>query len=260
MFVTRRRVIVLLIGLLSSFLLIACDQSSPTANTGAVPSEAQLAAYRERVAALRDKAERIKDVNDIKRLQRSFGYYFDAGQWDDMAALFADNATLEYARDGVYVGKQRIRDYFYALGDGKAGLKQGQLNEHFQIMPVITLSADGTSAQARWRDLSLQGQYGKTALWGEGPYENEYVKDNGVWKISKLHWFQTILVPYDGGWYKNEDYNKGLYVSDTLPPDKPPTTDDGYWPTTYLPPFHFDNPVATYRGEGSEGQNEQKGK
>lgn len=250
--------ILLLTCLLSSLLLAACGQNSPTDSVAAVPSEAQLAAYRQRVAALRDKADRIKDVNEIKRLQRSFGYYFDEAQWDDMADLFADNATLEYARDGVYVGKKRIRDYFYALGGGKAGLKEGQLNEHFQIMPVITLSADGTTAKGRWRDLSLQGQYGETALWGEGPYENEYVKDNGVWKISKLHWFQTIVVPYDGGWFKNEDFNKGLYVSDTLPPDSPPTTDDPSWPTTFLPPFHFDNPVGTYRGEGSAAQGEQQ--
>jgi hypothetical protein len=166
-----------------------------------------------------------------------------------MKDLFSGNATLEYARDGVYKGKEKIREYFYALGGNKSGLREGQLNEHFQLMPVITLSNDGLTAKGRWRDLSLQGKYGKAAFWGEGPYENEYVKEDGVWKISKLCWFQTVLVPYEGGWAKNEDTNHGIYVSETLKPDIPYKKGFGYWPETFLPPFHFKNPVARYKEE-----------
>jgi hypothetical protein len=73
------------------------------------------------------------------------------------------------------------------------------------------------------------------------------VKEDGVWKISKLHWFQTILVPYEGGWGRHEDVNKGIWVSETLPPDAPPTYDFGSWPTTFLPPFSFSNPVGRYQ-------------
>ena len=36
-----------------------------------------------------------------------------------------------------------------------------------------------------------------------------------------------------------------------LPPDEPPTDDHGWWPETYLPPFHFSNPVATYVPESA---------
>jgi len=206
----------------------------------------QITIYRNRIKVLSEKVQRTKDTNDIKRLQRIYGYYFDKGLWEDITELFTENATLEYARDGIYKGKHRIREYFYTLGRGRLGLSQGHLNEHFQLMPVITLAEDGLSAKGRWRDLSLQGKFGEIALWGEGPYENEYVKEGGVWKISKLQWFQTVLVPYKGGWAEHEDFNKGIYVSDSLPPDSPPTTNYGYWPETFLPPFHFQNPVGTY--------------
>ena len=237
-----------LILFISFLIFFSCTQKKD-AEKSAGMDEKQISEYRERIKVLKTKVQRIKDCNDIKRLQRIFGYYFDRGLWDEMADLFSENATLEYARDGVYTGKEKIRKYFYAFGGNKSGLREGQLNEHFQLMPVITLSDDGLTAKGRWRDLSLQGQYGKEAFWGEGPYENEYIREDGVWKISKLCWYQTILVSYEGGWAKNKDANQGIYVSKILKPDIPLKKDYGYWPETFLPPFHFSNPVAKYHGK-----------
>lgn len=244
----------LLIPLLLPILLASCAEQE-TGPAGALPdaenAAQRTAELRQRLQELQARAERVEDSNDIKRLQRAFGYYMDEGLWDEVVDLFSENATLEMARDGVYSGRERIREYFYALGNGRQGLAEGQLNEHFQLMPVVTLGEDGRSARARWRAIILKGEYGEGAWWGEGPYENEYVKEDGVWKISRLHWFQTIYVPYEGGWAANEDVNRGIWVSDELPPDAPSTYDFKWWPETFLPPFHFDNPVKRYEGEGS---------
>jgi hypothetical protein len=233
-------------------LLAACDASdpAPTAapqqNAAAETAAARIAALRAELQSLQDRKQRIEDSNAIKRLQRAYGYYMEEALWDEVLELFADDATLEFARDGVYAGKDRIREYLYALNDGRQGLREGQLQEHLQLMPVLTLSDDGRTAQARWRTIMLLGQLGERALWGEGPYENEYVKEGTVWKISKLRWFQTILVPYEGGWGGNADFNQGVWVSDRLPPDAPPTAPYGSWPETFLPPFSFANPVGRY--------------
>ena len=71
------------------------------------------------------------------------------------------------------------------------------------------------------------------------------MKQDGVWKIKKLHWYQTFLVPYVGGWAKNKDANGGVYVSqEELPPDAPPSERYEVWPNVYIPPFHFKNPVS----------------
>ncbi len=196
-------------------------------------------ALRSRVALLEARAQRIADINDIKRLQGAYGYYVDEGQWRDVADLFAADATLEIGKDGVFQGRQRILEYFRTAGGGRDGLVAGQLNEHLQVMPVITLAADGRRAQGTWRAIILDGQLGQDAWWTEGPYENEYVKEDGVWKIASLRWFQTLRVPYEGGWANNADTNGARFVGTALRPDAPPTLDYKTWPGAFTPPFHF---------------------
>lgn len=215
--------------------------------------DAALAALQQRIAALEQRKTLVADSNAIERLQAAYGYYFDKGLWDEVANLFADDGSIEVGLDGVYVGKARVREYLYALGGGRVGLAAGQLNEHLQVMPVVTLAADGRSAKARWRGILLEGNLGGDAFWGEGPYENEYVKENGVWKIKTLHWYEALLVPYAGGWQTNPDPTGGKRVSAALPPDRPPSVDYKTWPETYIPPFSFPNPVAKYVPASEQG-------
>src|SRR5690606_32763861 len=173
---------ILMAGLVAA--AAGCGTSADEAAAQSVPADDRAAALEARVAALEARRQRIEDSNDIKRLQRAYGYYVDHALWDEVADLFADEGSIEIGLDGVYLGKERVREYLYALGDGRAGLAEGELNEHMQLMPVVTLSPDGTTAKGRWEGLILAGQLGESALWGQGPYENEYVKEDGVWKIA----------------------------------------------------------------------------
>ncbi len=233
-------------GLGLAAALFACGGRTDGDAQSELPPAAQndqLDALWGRLDGVAHRRQLVEDSNDIKRLQRAYGYYLDHGLWDELAALFSDDASIEIGLDGVYRGRDRIREYFYALGGGRNGLQQGELNEHLQLMPVVTVAPDGETARGRWRDIILAGRLGEYAVWGEGPFENEYVKEDGVWKISKLHWFQTMLVSFDGGWHQNEDFNGAKWVSDVLAPDEPTSYEYEPWPSTFLPPFHFANPV-----------------
>jgi hypothetical protein len=209
------------------------------ASTSGQPGPAVDPALAQRLVQLELRKTRIEDVNAIKRLQRAYGYYIDEGQWDEVADLFASNASIEIGMDGVYQGREHIRAYYKALGGGRNGLAPGQLNEYLQLMPVITIGTDGHSAQGTWRAVILAGNKGKDAFWGEGPYENEYVKENGIWKIATLHWFQTLFVPYEGAWAKSADVNDARFVGASLKPDAPTTVAFKHWPGAFTPPFHF---------------------
>ena len=246
------RFIQLALTIIVCSLFVACnqEQQAQTGAAGSTPSAAagpavDVAALTSRIAELEKKAQRLKDINAIKRLQRSYGYYVDNEMWDQVVDLFSNDGTLEIGLDGVYIGKDHIRRYLYALSGGKPGLSAGTLNEHYQLQPVVDIAADGKTAKGRWRAFIMSGTWAKRATWGIGPYENTYVKQDGIWKIKSIHWYETLMVPYELGWVRErKDFHNGKFVSDQVPPDAPPSEQYDVWPGAYLPPYHYKNPVT----------------
>jgi hypothetical protein len=199
---------------------------------------AELATLKSQVAQLQTQAQAATDWTQVANLQATYGYYVDKMRWDDAADLFARDATLEIAGRGLFKGQDRIRTYLHALGE----LKYGTLFNHMQLQPVIHIAPDGNSAQARWRAFIQVGHLGQEARWGEATYENAYVKEAGVWKISKLHGYITYYVEYDKGWNKG-----GVPLPQklgSLDPDAPPTVKYGTFPDVFVPPYHYKNPVS----------------
>lgn len=198
------------------------------------------------IAALILRVQKLEGARAVKKLQRAFGFYVDRGLWDDAADLFADDGTIEIGLDGVYVGKARIKDYLRRLHGGQDGLIYGQLNEWVTLQPVVDVAADGRSARARWRDLGMLGQHKKHAEWRDGIYENDYVKEGGVWKIKALRLYVNFVAPVDKGWARLRP-GEGLAQSATskaFPPDRPSSLRVRPFPETQIPAFRAANPVT----------------
>src|SRR5690554_4613320 len=209
------------------------------------PAQAQTAVETE-IAELTARVASLEGARAIKKLQRAFGYYVDRGLWGDAADLFSDDGTIEIGIDGVYAGKERIREYLMRLHGGQEGLIYGQLNEWVTLQPAVFMSDDGQSATARWRDHGMLGQYKQHAEWRDGIYENTYVKEDGVWKIQSLRLYVNFLVPYEKGWARLQP-GEGLVqseVSRAFPPDRPSTVSYQPFPATQVPPFQAPNPVT----------------
>lgn len=200
----------------------------------------RIAALEAELADLEHEIGLLEDSKAIKRLQRAYGYYVDKKLTDEVAALFAENATVELGGSGVYVGRERIAAFYDLIMDGP--IEDGELYNHMILQGVVDVADDGLTAMGRWRALILTGTHGESAEWAEGPYENEYIKEDGVWRFSKVHWYQTLAAPYDPGWHIAPLPLSG--PSEELPPDRPPTEVYESLPGAYLTPFHYDNPVS----------------
>jgi len=230
--------------------VVASTRAAAVAAPAATPS-GSAADARARLAAVQARAARVADVNAIHNLQGSYGYYADKMLWDEVVDLFADDGTLEIGPSGVYVGKDSIRRYLMSLSGGVQGPLEGVLNDHFQLQPIVTVADDGLTANGRWRLFLMTGTAGSGSggNWGEGVYENAYVKDDGVWKISRLHWFATFVAPYEGGWLNADPQAIEAYAMGRgVTPDRPPSVAYEPYPGVFVPPFHYVNPVTGQTG------------
>lgn len=202
--------------------------------------DGQLIALNDRVAVLTQEIQLLEDHDAIETLQRTYGFYVDKALWSHAADLFTDDATFEAGNSGVYRGKQNIRDYMFSLG--VEGPQEGRLIDQMQLQPVIHVSPDGNTAKARWRSLVMAGWHRQKAYWGSIIYENEYRKERGGWKISKLHAYNIMFTEYDKGWARHaaDDFWPGQRPE----PDQPSTTEHKSYPDKYFVPFHYENPVT----------------
>jgi hypothetical protein len=160
----------------------------------ALPGRASLAAEspEQQLTQLEAGVQAAEAVRAVKRLQNAYAQFLDAGQWSDLADLFADNGVVKTPglSPGEVRGKQGLRDYFmHQAGRTEPGLAKGQINTHLVMQPIVTLGPDGHTAKGAWHEMSMLGRVGSTATWAGGVYENDYVLEKGIWKIARVRHF-----------------------------------------------------------------------
>jgi hypothetical protein len=171
-----------------------------------LPATAQppdpLPALATRVERFQAQLQSIESIRAIKRLQSAYGHYVELGLWNDFADLFTEDAITNYQQGAR--GRAAVRQLFFGqVGQGKLGLSEGRIYPHILFQPVITLAPDGRTAKGRWRILAMLGGYGGSATWYGGVYENEYVLENGAWKISVLHSEPKVTAAYTAAGWKD---------------------------------------------------------
>lgn len=214
---------------------------------------ARIEALTARLDALETEIELAEDTAAIKRLMRTYGYYLDRGLWEDLTDLFTEDGWGSYPA-GVFIGRDSLHPHFlHNNGRGYLGFEEGRLGNHIVMQPVITVDPGGETAQGRWRVLAQLGQYGQSANWAGGVYEIDYRKEDGVWKISALEYFNQFGGPYADGWKgaapgENPPPSAGAarFANLPHPPDEPSRAAEcPSFPTgACIPPFHYDNPVS----------------
>ena len=199
------------------------------------------ASANKRLPRLQERVQRLNDETQVQNLQHIYGYYLDRKMWDDVADLFEEQGSFEVAGRGMYAGKDRIRRAMEALY-GPFPLRNGELFDHVNLSTVATLSSDGRRACVRARQLSLLGVNGEEAQWEIGTYENEFIKENGVWKIKTVYYYQEMNTDYDQGWAR---YSKAApAASKEFPPDRSSTQRVESYPKIQYVAFHFANPIT----------------
>lgn len=200
-------------------------------------SSSELQALSDDLDSLSVRIERLEDVSEVEILQRTYGYYVDKSLWYSLHDLWAEDGTLEIGGRGVFTGKDRVFEYM-DVGLGGVGPHPGILVDHQQFQNIATIHEDGKTAEIRGIAfvMSIGG-------WGHNYYEDDLVKEDGIWKFSKLHGPFNMYSGYQIGWVDNLITNTWP-AKFPPPPDLPPTTIYLAYPSYYVEPFHYPNPVT----------------
>ncbi|MGZ8359130.1 MAG: nuclear transport factor 2 family protein [Allosphingosinicella sp.] len=219
--------------------------------------ETDLERLRLDVEQLRHELGREQDVNAIRKLQYTYGYLIDKSQYNEVVDLFADDGEVWFL-GGIYKGKAGVRRLYIErfqtqFTDGHNGPRYGWLLDHPQLQMVIDVAPDRSSAKVRGRSMMQAGRHetaqgAQRAWWEGGIYENEYVREDGVWKIGALRYYPFWHGTFQDGWAKTPiDFipmAKTLYPADPLGPDALIDPQPRLWPATDIVPFHYPHPVT----------------
>jgi hypothetical protein len=174
--------------------------AAATCTGAAAQSVGRVADLDQRLDALEARVEQSESIRAIKRVQHAYGHYAEFGLWYDLADLFSADAVGHYPA-GDLVGRDALAKLFFEqVGQGRLGLADGRFYPHIVLQPVITLAPDGKHAQGRWHVLAMLGGFGGNATWVGGIYDNDYVLEDGAWKIAELRYSTQFSGPYAAGW------------------------------------------------------------
>jgi len=200
-----------------------------------------------RIKELEEKVRVLEDLEAIKRLQRSYGYYLEHWMYEEVIDCFSDipDAVLDIMA-GIYLGKEGIRRYF--TGEKDRYSNPEMLHQVMQLSGVVDIDPDGKTAEGRWYGfgaIALPRGEGLIQNLTGGIYAAEYIKEGGKWKILRLSWNPCYSGTPAEGWVKPERLSTASIESGVAFPrsDKPRVLNPKY-PSGYIVPFHYKHPVT----------------
>jgi len=219
-------------------------------------AEERLESLEREVRALRHSLDIQADIQAVRTLQFKYGYYMDKCLFGDIVELFAKDAVL-YFLNGVFRGREGARR-LYGGASGLNGPAYGMLFEHIIAQDIVDVAPDRSRAWGRFRCFMQGGVHESkrdappripAQFLEAGIYENEYVREDGVWKIGLFNYRIVYQTRFEEGWAHagreplmisayTEAYPANPRGPDELRP-MPPT-----WPDTFIMPFHYPHPVT----------------
>ncbi len=216
--------------------------------------EAKVKALEDKVASREKAITTLQDVEKIKRLQRSYGYYIEHWMVQEIIDLFADGPDVSLTLGaGMYVGKEGVKRYFNRHKGTPADNNPEFMHQVMQLSPIVTVDPDGRTAKGQFYGFGAAAipVAGKVVQsFFSGIYGGEYVKEDGVWKIKKLRFDQWYNATPLRGWVAPERL-AGEDILEKLPDADIPRSFSVRYPSGYIFRFHYKHPVTGK--ETSEG-------
>jgi len=220
-----------------------------------------LSSLKAEVQRLHDKLQKVEDEAEIRKIHFKYGYYIDKCLYNEVVDMYADHPdTYVEFLGSRYRGKEgisrlykgRFQSFFVK---GRNGPVHGFLLDHPMMQDIIDRDTP-THAWGRLRALMAAGTHqsiqeehprGHAQWWEGGLYENEYLKEDGVWKLFRYRYFPFWHADFERGWAHTQKnyvpWPTMTYPEDPFGPDEL-IEQKMLWPDTRVVPFHYPHPVT----------------
>ncbi len=146
----------------------------------------------------------LEDIEAIKKLKATYCYLCDAGLadervCDELLSHFCDDASVDFGMGSTsqYEGKAALKTFFGTVVPAAVSFCM-----HMVHNPIIDVQGD--RATGKWYyEAPTTDAATNSAQWMTGIYEEEYVRENGVWKFASIRTRWKYISPYDQGWAKD---------------------------------------------------------
>jgi uncharacterized protein (TIGR02246 family) len=133
------------------------------------------------------------DIEDIKRLKARYFRTMDQKDWDTWGQVFAQDAVMEVPEvDMVLTGRDSIVEFV------SSALAAAQTVHHGH-MPEIEVTgpdtASGVWAMDDYVEWPASETGARSGLRGYGHYHEEYVREDGDWRIARTRLVRLRVDP-----------------------------------------------------------------
>lgn len=123
--------------------------------------------------------ERLVAAEAIRNLAARYAHAADRGRFDDVTALFTDEATLELPDGRRFVGRQAIRDFFGETGRTMRVAETNAFIRHHVTSHQIDVDGEGATGYAYFFVVTDRGP----DHWGR--YADRYVRVGDEWRFGQ---------------------------------------------------------------------------
>lgn len=155
-----------------------------------------------------DLEKRLAHLVDVQEIEQLFNRYvymlvtmdFD-NIYDECFSQTRSDVSIQASDSGVYIGGEHIKERFFGKFMNFIKTVPGAFTMHLASNLTIEVSEDGTKA----RSVALSpgcatDPQNREALWIWGTFRDDYIKENGEWRILHHAFVPLFRSPYDKGW------------------------------------------------------------
>lgn len=154
---------------------------------------------------LEKRLTRLEDITEIQQLLNRYVYMLVTMDfehiYDECFSQTREDVSIQASDSGVYIGGEHIKERFFGKFMEFIKTVPGAFTMHLTCNPVIEISEDGLRARsvAPSPGCATDPQV-REALWIWGTFMDDYIKENGSWRILHHAFVPLFRTPYDKGW------------------------------------------------------------